>query len=51
MEKMNEICSEIGAKVVGYIKATSDFQIEFDRDLTVRNSLRSPKNLRKNITS
>ncbi len=40
MEKMNEICSEIGAKVVGYLKTTSDFQIEFDRDLTCEELLK-----------
>ena len=40
MEKMNGICKEIGAKVVGYLKTTSDFQIEFDRDLTCEELLK-----------
>ena len=47
MEKMNEICSEIGAKVVGYIKATSDFQIEFDRDLTCQELLKIAEELKE----
>ena len=45
MEKMNEICKEIGAKVVGYLKTTSDFQIEFDRDLTCKELIKIGKEL------
>ena len=45
MEKMNGICKEIGAKVVGYLKTTSDFQIEFDRDLTCEELLKIAKEL------
>ena len=33
-EKVQKICDEIGAEIVGYIEITSDFQIEFKRDMT-----------------
>ena len=33
-EKIQKICDEIGAEIVGYIEITSDFQIEFKRDMT-----------------
>ena len=45
MEKMNGICKEIGAKVVGYLKTTSDFQIEFDRDLTCKELIKIGREL------
>ena len=33
-EKMESICKEIDAEIVGYIELTSDFQIEFNHDMT-----------------
>ena len=33
-EKMESICQEIDAEIVGYIEFTSDFQIEFKHDKT-----------------
>ena len=33
-EKVQKICDEIGAEIVGYIELTSDFQIEFKRDMS-----------------
>lgn len=33
-KKMEDICADIGAEIVGHIEIVSDFQIEFDRDLT-----------------
>ena len=47
MEKMNEICKEIGAKVVGYLKYTSDFQIEFDRDMSCEELLKIAEELKE----
>ena len=32
---MEDICEEIGATIVGYIALTSDFQIEFNDDMTL----------------
>ena len=47
MEKMNAICNEIGAKVVGYLKLSGDFQIEFDRDLTCEELLKIAEELKE----
>lgn len=47
MEKMNEICKELGAKVVGYIKYTSDFQIEFDHDVSCEELLKIAEELKQ----
>lgn len=47
MEKMNAICNEIGAKVVGYLKLSGDFQIEFDRDLTCQELLKIAEELKE----
>ena len=47
MEKMNEICKELGAKVVGYIKYTSDFQIEFDHDVSCKELLKIAEELKQ----
>ena len=32
--KVKKICEEIGAEIVGCIEITSDFKIEFKRDMT-----------------
>ena len=33
-KKMEEICKELGAEIVGCIELTNDYQIEFTRDMT-----------------
>ncbi|MCR5286846.1 MAG: hypothetical protein K6D93_02745, partial [Saccharofermentans sp.] len=43
----NAICNEIGAKVVGYLKLSGDFQIEFDRDLTCEELLKIAEELKE----
>ncbi|MBO4449456.1 MAG: hypothetical protein J5777_02630 [Clostridiales bacterium] len=45
--KMEEICSELGAKIVGYLQVTSDFQIEFDRDMTCEELLKIAEELKE----
>ena len=47
MEKMNGICKELGAKVVGYLKTTSDFQIEFDHDVSCKELLKTAEELKE----
>jgi len=44
-EKMQKVCEEIGAEIVGYLQLTSDFQIEFDRDLTYDELMKIAKEL------
>ena len=47
MEKMEKICKELGAKIVGYLQVTSDFQIEFDRDMTCEELLKIAEELKE----
>ena len=47
-EKIQKICEEIGAEIVGYIEITSDFQIEFKRDMTYDELMKIAKELEDN---
>lgn len=44
-EKIQKICDEIGAEIVGYIEIVSDFQIEFKRDMTYDELMKIAKEL------
>lgn len=44
-EKIQKICDEIGAEIVGYIEIVSDFQIEFERDMTYDELMKIAKEL------
>lgn len=44
--KVQEICDEIGAEIVGYIELTSDFQIEFKRDMSYDDLMKVAEELR-----
>ena len=44
-EKVEDICKELDAKIVGYIEITSDFQIEFNEDHTYKELIEIGKDL------
>ena len=46
-EKMEKVCAELGAKIVGHIELTSDFQIEFDRDVSCKELLQIAEELKE----
>ena len=46
--KVQKICEEIGAEIVGCIEITSDFQIEFKRDMTYDELMKVAGELREN---
>ena len=45
--KVKKICEEIGAEIVGCIEITSDFQIEFKRDMTYDELMKVADELRE----
>ena len=45
--KVQEICDAIGAEIVGYIELTSDFQIEFKRDMSYDDLMKVADELRQ----
>ena len=44
-EKIQKICEELDAEIVGYIEITSDFQIEFKQDKTYEELMKIAKEL------